>query len=189
MKIIAFGHRKRVGKDLACSILFRHLRVNKINVQKAGFAQELKRVCHSLYGWAGLMEPEFYEQPSNESKREEILSGIYKTPRQIWIEVSQKLKDVHNDTWLNLLFNKYSKCEILLISDLRFPNEVEAIRKRGGTLVKIINPRIEPTSDIADDALEGFSDWDYIINNDGSIEQYNTNLMSLIQDVQREIHS
>lgn len=183
MKIIAFGHRKRVGKDLACNLLFRHLRLNKKDVQKSGFAHELKVICNQLYGWGGLQLPSYYDKPENEYLREVPLEAFGKTPRQMWIEVSQNLKAVYNDTWLNLLVNKYNKANILLISDLRFPNEVDYIKSNGGIVVRIDNPRVPHSDDPADVALANYDGWDQIILNDGTVEEYNTKLINMVTDL------
>ena len=59
-------------------------------IGKRSFAYKLKQVCHELYGWAGLREPEFYETPDGEQYREVILPEIGKSPRQIWIDMGTK---------------------------------------------------------------------------------------------------
>ena len=176
MKPIAFGHRKRVGKDTACRFLISYLRTtgSKKQINKGSFAYELKLMCHRLYGWDGLREPEFYEDPSNEHLREIALLTIGKSPREIWIEVGMGMRDVYDLTWVDALFYNNSESDILLISDCRFLNECQRIKEYGGLVVKIERPDIADTSDEADDALNGYDDWDHVIVNtdmDGFYEQ------------------
>src|SRR5215831_16002209 len=87
-KMIAFGHRKSVGKDSAARFLCSHLRIHLkgSNIQHHGFADKLKNVCHQLYGWAGLQDREYYETPDTYKLKDEVLPVLGKSPRQIWIE-------------------------------------------------------------------------------------------------------
>jgi len=58
-----------------------------------------------------------------------------------------------------------------IITDCRFPNEAEAIKKRGGILVRIQRDGIKPINPhISETALDGFS-FDYVIKNNGTIPE------------------
>lgn len=51
--------------------------------------------------------------------------------------------------WVERLFRAidFAKRERVVISDVRYPNEVAEILKRGGRVVRIIRPGIEPAND------------------------------------------
>lgn len=94
---------------------------------------------------------------------------------------------LHKDAWVNALFADYRNGEIIesdkhyilkpvdnwIITDMRFPNEMEAIVKRGGITIKVIRPvekskttaRLHPS----ETALDGHT-MHYDIINDGSME-------------------
>ena len=67
-----------------------------------------------------------------------------------------------------------------IITDVRFPNEVEGIKDRGGIVIRVNRPRkilgkprlLHKTESQhpSEAALDDFSDFDYVIENDGSIE-------------------
>jgi len=60
-----------------------------------------------------------------------------------------------------------------IISDVRFPNEAKSIKDREGVLIRIIRPLTEDkiiSNHESENALDHYNDWDYVINNDGSIE-------------------
>lgn len=66
-----------------------------------------------------------------------------------------------------------------LVTDVRFPNEAKAIKDREGILVRV-NSRKEflPNPSLSHEdihysevALDDYSNWDYIIDNNGSLEQ------------------
>jgi hypothetical protein len=162
---IAFGHRKRVGKDTAAKFLISHLRTtgSKASIHKVSFAYEIKRIAHELYSWAGLEEPEYYER--NDGSRSLILPKIGKSPRDIWIDIGMAFRDIYPMTWVEACFRNHSGADIVVISDCRFPNEADYIKERGGFVVKVIRPEIEDTSDVADDAMADYDDWSYTITN------------------------
>ena len=172
---IGLGHYKRTGKDTFANFLVEACRERDphFTIGKRSFAYKLKQVCHDLYSWAGLREPEFYETCDGEQYREVVLPEIGKSPRQIWIDMGTKAirENVYEPTWLDYLLKGQHDLDVLVIPDVRFPNEAEAIRKSGGVLVKIVRPGYAPGPDIADRALLGYDGWDYVIGGDaGSSE-------------------
>jgi hypothetical protein len=96
---------------------------------------------------------------------------------------------LHKDAWVNALFADYrnfhtdkfsvrqgiNKPEYpnWIITDMRFPNEMEAIVKRGGLTIKVIRPvkksKTTPRLHPSETALDGHT-MHYDIINDGSIE-------------------
>jgi hypothetical protein len=58
----------------------------------------------------------------------------------------------------------------MAVSDCRYPNEAAAIRARGGLVLRVERPGVEPiNAHRSEVALDGF-DFDAVIDNDGSIE-------------------
>lgn len=177
MKILAFGHQKRTGKDTAAKFLTSYVRTNckNSNIQHHGFADKLKAVCYDLYKWSGL-EPGWYYD-TNPIAREVILPKIGLTPRQIWISVGQALREkVYENTWLEYLFHN-AKCSTLIIRDMRFPTEADFILQNGGKIYKILRPSIPHTSDAADDPLLDYDKWTGVIVNDGTLNDFNNKLI------------
>ncbi len=172
-KIIGFGHRKRTGKDQAAKFLTTILKQNcpKLNVRKTSFAWKLKDVCHQLYAWAGLREPVYYE--NHPETRETKLPEIGLSPREIWIQLGTPAirKQVYDGTWVEYCLRSNTDADILVITDLRFPNEFQAIQNLNGDCIKVIRESIPDTDDVADTALAHIPDekWDQIIYNNGDL--------------------
>lgn len=98
--------------------------------------------------------------------------------------------NIHPDIWLNALFADYKKIIISgkithsaigeeeyyypnwLVTDCRFPNEVEAVSKRDGITIRVSRGDIVSTDIHASEtALDEYTNFNYIINNPtGSIE-------------------
>lgn len=62
-----------------------------------------------------------------------------------------------------------------IISDTRFINEVAAIKERGGVVVRVNRPadvdeNPAESKHASETALDDYTDWDYVIENDGTLE-------------------
>lgn len=182
MKIIAFGHRKFVGKDIAAKFLLTEYKITNPNltVTKKAFADKLKDIAHQIYWWAGLQPKEYYE--INPKDKSNVLPLLNKTVRQIWIEIGMKFREIYSDTWIdNILVG--TKADILIITDLRFPNEFNKIKEKGGYCVRIDRWSVPPTNDEADFALAQCLGWDYVIENDSTLKNLHNEVMEMSKEL------
>ncbi len=97
---------------------------------------------------------------------------------------------LHPNTWVNALFSSYYGWDLhttqipqdsekippvskWLITDVRFPNEVEAIKERGGILIRIDRSScytsMESSKHESETALDTYNQWDYRISNEVSL--------------------
>jgi len=166
--IIGLGHRRRVGKDTLGNLIVQDCLSYGISATRVAFGDKVKSIAFELYSWAGLQAGEYYD--SHPEDREVALPAIGMSPREIWIEVGCKLREVYPETWLEAAFAKAKDFEVLIVTDVRFPNEVDAIRDRGGEVIKVERPGIKPSHDQADSALASFDEWDAIVFNEVGIE-------------------
>lgn len=182
--IIAFGHRKRVGKDTSAAILGELL--GHPHYVRRGFAAELKWTCHRLFSWAGLEEPPYYDTAP--AYRDAVLPALGQSPREVWITIGNMMRGIHSDVWIRCLLDSQAPGTVLAIPDVRYPNEIDAIRERGGLLVKIDNPRVPVTHDVADDAIaDDFRGWDFTITNDGTTDELRDKLRPLAATVMERL--
>jgi hypothetical protein len=181
---IGLGHYKRTGKDTFANFLQKELKERKIPVKKVSFAWKLKQICHELYSWAGLREPEFYDTPEGEKFREVKLEQLVSedrpeglSPRDIWIFLGTNAirEQVYQQTWLNYVLRTDFGVDVVIIPDVRFPNEADGIRANNGTLIKVVRPGYGPDERDCPDhlnpdkALLTYQDWDYVIGASGDI--------------------
>jgi hypothetical protein len=128
------------GKDTAAEYL-----VKNYNFQRESFAGSLKDAVSSIFGW----ERKLLEGLSPEDRlwREQVdrwwadrLNIPDLTPRwvlQYWGTEVCRI-GFHFDIWIASLENRlrnYSKN--VVVSDLRFPNEIDAIHNSGGIILRI----------------------------------------------------
>lgn len=187
MMIIGFGHRKRVGKDTASKFLQTHLRIGirRLNAIKGNLAYPLKQQCHNLWGWAGLREPEFYDTEEGAPHREFILPKLGLTPREVWIQYGNKIREIFPNTWMawQLDYAKnVIKTDLLILADIRFENEVTAVKQHGGKVYKVIRKDAPISNDVSDCALDNYTDWDGIIENNGSLGDFDRQIKTIVAD-------
>ena len=182
MKIIAFGHRRRVGKDCASRFLDTILKIEArhLKVRRVSFASKLKDLCSQIYGWAGLQDEQYYED--HPEYREEILVEIGLSPRDIWINVGNKFREVYRNTWLDYAMRGV-KADIVIISDMRFENEAKRVRELGGMLIKLTRSAAPISNDVSDSALDKWTDWDKIIDNSGTMSSLNSQMDQLAKEL------
>jgi len=128
------------GKDTTADYL-----VNIHQFRRESFANTLKDAVSAVFGW----DRELLEGRTRHSRewREQVdawwaerLNMPDLTPRwvlQYWgTEVVRR--GFHDDTWIASLENKLRKTtDDVVISDCRFPNEIAAIKKAGGIVVRV----------------------------------------------------
>lgn len=81
------------------------------------------------------------------------------------------------DYWTEAWAKKISRYDLehtpILIDDVRFINELNCIKEQGGLIVKIERPGFDGANNHASEtALDDYRDWDDIIHNDGTLEQF-----------------
>ena len=134
------------GKDTIADYL-----VNLHHFRRESFANTLKDAVSAVFGWDRTM----LEGRTKQARewREQVdtwwaerLSIPHLTPRWIlqnWgTEVCRK--NFHDDIWIASLENKLrTSTDDIVISDCRFPNEIAAIKKAGGRVVRVVRG-VEP---------------------------------------------
>ena len=187
------------GKDTAADYL-----VNFHEFRRESFAGTLKDAVASVFGW----DRDLLEGRTKHARewREEIdpwwserLEMPELTPRlvlQLWgTEVCRR--GFHDDIWLASVENKLRKNDDnVVISDCRFPNEIAAIRNAGGRVIRIsrgpdpdwfslakLSPKkmkeVYPNVHASEYSWAS-TDFDFIVDNNGSIEDLYTQIKNLV---------
>jgi hypothetical protein len=138
-------------------------------------------------GWDKKWTKETINYPTNTSTESHIVKTTY---RQFLQNLgTEAMRDgLHTNVWVNALFADYKakwvptgdaieEDEVSLekeypnwiITDMRFPNELEAIFKRGGITIKVVRPGVLVGTHASEIALDD-AEFDYEIENNGTIE-------------------
>ncbi len=167
MKIIAIGHQKSVGKSTLAKYLITILRIRnkgkKIN--QISFADGVKSVSYQVFGWTGIKPGVYYE---SHYKEKEIILPCGLSPRDIWIGVGNKLREINKGAWI---YSALHNCDydILIIPDLRFWDEATALEKMNTCLIKL-NRDVPRGIDPAEVSLLNWKKWCMNLNNNGTLQ-------------------
>lgn len=89
---------------------------------------------------------------------------------------------VHEDVWINALFSDFNDSDTWLITDVRFPNEAEAIKKKGGIVVRV-DRGLSTGEHPSETALDDY-EFDYIIPNKGDKTQLLEEVINFVSHYQ-----
>jgi len=163
------------------------------------FAYKLKKITCDLTGitmeqlenskYKGMTVSEFTGMDWSWEKDGEIVDYTFRQWLQL-IGTDCMRNIIHPDIWVKSLFADYKyeekptgitfnddehKVKVYpkwVISDVRFPNEADAIKDRDGIVIRINRPQKGKNVDehFSETALDDYDNFDYIIKNDGTIE-------------------
>lgn len=172
MIVVGIGHKSRQGKDEFANFLTTYLRMQTKGkrIMKLGFADQLKLVAHQLYGWAGVKEPDHYEKYPQD--RVPIIEYLGYDVVQLWIKLGNHMREFDGNVWINALL-KGAKADVLVLKDMRFPNEAKAVEEAGGTRVRVVRPDCDGLPSVSDNALNDYCGWTHEIDNSKDLQHLN----------------
>lgn len=180
MKILSFGHKSRTGKDTATRFLVDYIKQKRpdLKVERRAFADKVKDISYQLYKHHGLKPGPYYDEFPE--ARNIKLPKLNKDAVEIWISVGNHLREVYDKTWIDFVLLD-TTADIVIISDLRFPQEVEGVLAFDGYLVRLDKTDAPLRDSVSDNILNDFIGWHEIMKNNDSIESLNVKLISLIE--------
>lgn len=180
MEIIALSGYARSGKDEAAKAL-----VEEHGFVQVAFADKLREVLYALDPWVVAYNN---DTGQNECR---ILHGVidefgwdgYKETR-FSLEIRRLLqrlgteagrKTLWDSIWIDAAFANLNEDAKVVVSDARFINEFEAVRKRGGTIWRVERPGVGPANDHPSETeAVDYEYFDAELVNDGTLEEWKT---------------
>lgn len=161
MKIFTISGHAQNGKDTVSKIIKDKLEMKGNKVLVAHFGDLLKYICKTFFGWNGkkdLIGRQLLQYVGTDVVRE-------KKP-DFWVEFMSDILQIFNNEW-----------DYVIISDTRFPNEIELLKWDGFDVTHIRVNRsnfesplsIEQQMHISETALDDVKA-DFYIDNSGSLE-------------------
>lgn len=210
--LLGISGKAATGKDTSADFL-----VKNYNFVKISFADPLKRVCRDIFDFSDtqLWGPSPYRnEPDSRYLRED---GSFLTPRlalqvlgtefgrhcypNIWIEYALRLANIiltNPSKWSYSkelgIFEQKNEHPIqgVVIPDLRFKNEVDALKEHGATLFRITRPGAGLSGAAGQHSSEKEQEsipdevFDAIIHNDGTITDLHSKLDKIFNNLKKE---
>jgi len=166
--VIGFTGYAQSGKDTIAKEF-----VDKLGYERVGFADSLKQILYALNPRVELFNDDFIghwhvknivdDRGWDEAKKEPEIRELL---QRLGTEGGRSA--MGEDIWVKTLFAQPHGARIV-IPDVRFENEANEIRRRGGKVVQIVRPGVGPVNSHASDQIN--FEADYIVVNDGTIEE------------------
>ena len=177
--IIGITGHARHGKDSTADIIVSHF-----GYRKHSLADVMKEACRVIFGWTDkhlygelkeVIDPRYGISPRHALQTLGTEWGQYKlseydsfketTGRKLW--VNSLLNRVHGDT---------------VISDVRFPHEAEAIRERGGFIIRVNRDYPVDLTHESERAVDDIEP-DFFVDNFGTLSDLEILVVSMLKDV------
>jgi hypothetical protein len=211
--LIAISGKIKSGKDTFLEYLeeYYSLAGKKSPFENKKFAHKLKATASLMLGYPvhyfedqefknTLLPPEWNDEEGSMTVRRFL--------QQLGTDACRI--GLHENVWVNALFSdyvttrheknvitKYPELPHWVITDTRFPNEFEAVRARGGILIRVNRPCSEcgglgvhsPGCSIGENEhpsehpLDTGYDFDYVINNDSNLKDYREACFELFRKI------
>ncbi len=167
------GHGKNTTADILTEILGGY---TSGEIKQYAFADPLKRGLQTMFG---LTDEQVFG-----GEKEPVIPWLGKSPRQLLQTLGTEWgrTHVHSNVWVDATLQRIDTeaPTIALITDVRFPNEAQAIRARQGVVWQVIRPDL-PESDghPSEDGLDAM--WiNDTVHNSGTIKDLRQLVMQLV---------
>jgi len=168
VEILGLSGWARNGKDTVAD----HL-ISKYGYERISFAAPMKEALYRLnpkitvdsvvstpirigvdvYGWDDL-------KTHGPEVRELLQRFGTEVGRELWGE----------DFWVNAAIDSISDGSRVVVSDVRYPNEADAVKKLGGEVWRVVRPGYGAANDHASEHALNDYDFDYMIENNSGVE-------------------
>ena len=182
--LIGLIGNKRVGKDTLADYL-----VKNYNFEKKSFGNPLKQACKIIF--------DFTDEQIDTDLKEIVDKRWGISPRQCFQILGTEIfreylpnninefKNFKDDFWIIRfkIWYENNKNKNIIISDVRFLNESENLKKLGAKLIKIENINIKYIDNHKSETENKKLKYDYLIKNNSSINEYYKNIDKLMNKI------
>ena len=159
---IAFGYKRRVGKDTSCDYL-----IQRYGGVKLSFAEPLYKILN------------FAQDVCHFEK--------VKDRKFLQFIGTEWARSIQDDVWVNLLMEKIKENSNtnIFISDVRFQNEFKMLKQNNFIMVQIKNTNYDfidgYSNHQSDNDLDNCCEWNYTVENYGSLNHLYSQLDELVE--------
>jgi hypothetical protein len=153
--IVGISGKAQSGKDTVGAIL-----VNKHGFIRVASADALKRIAMRTFNWDGAKDAR---------------------GRKFLQDLATAVRGYDPDFWINITFQEIERQQKnnntyplqehdFVITDVRYTNEADYLKKAGAILLRIERGGIELFDHESETQLDNYEGFDYLISNNGTIE-------------------
>lgn len=143
---------------------------------RASFAHKLRCCLHVITGDSRIFALD--DETKNSLSTIKDAEGNYYTIRQLLQKFGTEVgRSISPNLWVDALMNDYIEAksggyeEDWIVTDVRFENEAEAIRKNSGILIRLNRNTGSNDQHSSETALDNYKNFDLVIDNNGTIDE------------------
>jgi len=172
--LIGFAGAAGAGKDSAAKVLIR------AGAERRAFADPIRRLLYALNPYVDNCACRLVDLIHDEGWE----SAKRSTPevRRMLQELGSEVRKTAQPTyWIDLTLADLPA--LTVVTDVRFPNEAEAIRALGGIIVQINRPGFEPLLEHESETPLRPDLVDVVIYNDGNVKQLHDRVLTTLKEI------
>ncbi len=175
-KIFIVSGKANSGKDTTCDLINNLIRLKELTSVNLQFSSYIKMYAKVISGWNG------EENTKPRSLLQEIGTSIIRDKIDNEFFIKRIIGDIQ-------VYSYY--CDAITISDARLPEEIDSIYENFDNVIRINIERPNFDNNLnnrekmhrTEIGLDGYNNYDYVIINDGTIEDLNKKIEKLIDEV------
>lgn len=164
------------GKDTTCELINNNIKLKGLCSINLQFSSYIKMYAKVLSSWDGK------EDTKPRKLLQELGTNIIRNKIDNMFFINRIIEDIK-------VYSYY--CDVITISDARLPLELDSIKNNFDNVykIRIKRPSFENNltknerNHITETALDNYNDYDYVIENDGTIEELNEKVKKVISEV------
>ncbi|SFQ56755.1 hypothetical protein [Hymenobacter arizonensis] len=179
--LIGMSGRRGSGKDTVARLL-QQMQPERI-WQISSFGDSIKSVCAALTGED--VAP-YYSQQG----KAQFVPAFKRTRGEMLQQVGQALRVWEPMVWVDAFFARLPPDAFMLVPDVRFPNEADPIRARGGLMLRIEGDPLKQRGDGTRDdnhpsevAMDDYAHFDFTIHNTGTYKDLEQQVRQLVKQL------
>ena len=175
-KIFIISGKANSGKDTTCELINNYVKLKELNSVNLQFSSYIKMYAKVISGWNGM------EDTKPRALLQELGTEIIRKKIDNKFFIKRIIDDIK-------VYSYY--CDVITISDARLPEEIDDIYNYFDNVYRLNIRRDNYNNNLLDNekkhltetALDSYDNYDYVINNDSSIEELNEKIKKIVDEV------
>lgn len=182
MIYVGVGGYKRCGKDTFTKLLIEELKKQNIDARRRSLADTLKEECaEMIITELRKTARKFWGKytvviPTKEELLSKMHSDEYKEQFRLllqWWGTEFKRRMVDDAYWIDMVkeWADASTADVVVVSDVRFQNEIDFIKNNEGFRVWVYRDGCEPSEHASENSIDINTGWNLTVENNATIDE------------------
>ena len=155
--------KARSGKDTAAEVIAEYY-----DAATFAFADDIKTIAYNYFGWHG--------------EKDEL-------GRKLLQDIGTAGRNYNRDLWANKTVDRIQEWsrdnQLAVVTDTRYPNEIQRVKREFSDVVtiRITRDSVKKLKHPSETALDQWTDWDYLVENNGSLEEFQKKILDIMEGI------